>query len=86
MFHRVTNASKLALCCLVALLKRGGFELLDIQWVTPHLARFGAVEIPRPVYLRMLAAAVGAHADFHGRLLHRDDFDGLLKSGLPKGL
>lgn len=85
MFHRITNASKLALCCLVALLKRGGFQLLDIQWVTPHLERFGAVEIPRPVYLRMLASAVDARADFQDAPLHGDDLDGLLKSGLPKG-
>ena len=85
MFHRITNASKLALCCLVALLKRGGFQLLDLQWVTPHLERFGAVEIPRPVYLRMLASAVDARADFQDAPLHGDDLDGLLKSGLPKG-
>ncbi|MEI6279622.1 MAG: leucyl/phenylalanyl-tRNA--protein transferase [Verrucomicrobiae bacterium] len=60
MFHRVTGASKVALCCLVAMMKTGGFLLLDTQWVTPHLARFGAVEIPRADYLRRLAAAVSA--------------------------
>ena len=65
MFHRVTDASKLALCCLVAMLKRGGFQLLDIQWVTPHLATFGAVEIPRLVYLRMLASALMQPGDFN---------------------
>jgi leucyl/phenylalanyl-tRNA--protein transferase len=84
MFHRVTNASKIALCCLVALLKGGGFQLLDIQWVTPHLAGFGAVEIPRPVYLRMLASAVGARAEFQDAPLDRDTLGSLLKSGLPK--
>jgi leucyl/phenylalanyl-tRNA--protein transferase len=62
MFHRVTDASKVALCHLIAMLKAGGFRLLDTQWVTPHLARFGAVEIPRPVYLRMLTAAVATPA------------------------
>ncbi|MFA7344765.1 MAG: leucyl/phenylalanyl-tRNA--protein transferase [Terrimicrobiaceae bacterium] len=80
MFHRVTNASKIALCCLVALLKKGGFQLLDTQWVTPHLARFGAVEIPRPVYLRMLASAIASPADFRDATLSRDTLDGLLKS------
>lgn len=81
MFHRVTNASKLALCCLVALLKKGGFELLDIQWVTPHLARFGAVEIPRPVYLRMLAPAIARHADFTDATWTRYALDSLLQPG-----
>ena len=78
MFHRVTNASKIALCCLVALLKSGGFRLLDLQWVTPHLARFGAVDIPRRVYLRMLAAAVSVEADFDPAQLNSDDLDILL--------
>lgn len=62
MFHRVAHASKVALCHLVAMLKSGGFQLLDTQWVTPHLAGFGAVEIPRAVYLRMLASALSAPA------------------------
>lgn len=64
MFHRVPNASKIALCCLMALLKKGGFQLLDTQWITPHLEQFGAVEIPRTVYLRMLVAATACHAEF----------------------
>lgn len=55
MFHRVTDASKVALCHLVEMLRRGGFQLLDTQWVTSHLAQFGAIEIPRMAYLRMLA-------------------------------
>lgn len=62
MFHRETGASKVALCCLVELLRRGGFQLLDTQWVTPHLARFGAVDIPRRVYQRMLTHAINAEA------------------------
>lgn len=64
MFHRVTNASKLALCYLVALLKKSGFLLLDIQWVTPHLSGFGAIEIPRADYHRMLARALKKKTDF----------------------
>lgn len=62
MFHRATHASKVALCHLVALLKGGGFLLLDTQWVTPHLAGFGAVEVPRAVYLRMLSTAIAKSA------------------------
>jgi leucyl/phenylalanyl-tRNA---protein transferase len=77
MFHHVTNASKIALCCLVALLKRGGFQLLDTQWVTPHLTQFGAVEIPRPVYLRMLATAIAFPANFDGATLSGETLDTL---------
>ena len=62
MFHRVTGASKVAICHLVAMMKSGGFLLLDTQWVTPHLARFGAVEIPRADYLRQLETAIAAPA------------------------
>jgi leucyl/phenylalanyl-tRNA--protein transferase len=62
MFHRVGGASKVALCHLVGLLKHGGFLLLDTQWITPHLAGFGAVEIPRAEYLRRLADAVATPA------------------------
>lgn len=58
MFHRVTDASKVALVALVERLRTRGFELLDIQWLTPHLARFGAIEIPRREYLRRLDAAL----------------------------
>lgn len=58
MFHRETDASKVALHALVERLRLRGFVLLDIQWVTPHLATFGAVEIPRSVYLRRLRTAL----------------------------
>jgi leucyl/phenylalanyl-tRNA---protein transferase len=58
MFHRVPGASKAALSALVGRLRRGGFLLLDIQWVTPHLARFGATAIPRDRYLELLARAL----------------------------
>ena len=64
MFTRVTNASKVALVALVERLKARGFTLLDTQWSTPHLARFGAVEIPRPRYLRSLRAAVALPCRF----------------------
>src|SRR6187402_2868 len=47
MFHRETDASKVALVALVERLRMRGFTLLDTQWVTPHLEQFGAIEIPR---------------------------------------
>src|SRR5580700_411793 len=50
MFSNETDASKVALVALVDMLKRGGFTLLDTQFLTPHLARFGAREIPRVEY------------------------------------
>jgi leucyl/phenylalanyl-tRNA---protein transferase len=58
MFTRVTNASKVALVALVERLKARDFVLLDTQWSTPHLARFGALEIPRRNYLRSLRTAL----------------------------
>jgi len=57
MFHRAADASKVCLVALVALLRRQRFALLDIQFMTPHLKRFGAVEVPRSDYLRRLSAA-----------------------------
>jgi len=64
MFSRMTDASKVALCHLVAQLKRGGFRLLDTQFVTEHLQRFGAVEIARAHYRRLLAEAIDTPAYF----------------------
>ena len=64
MFHRATNASKVALAALVEHLREKGFRLLDIQWVTPHLEQFGAVEIPRSTYLEHLAKALRIEARF----------------------
>ena len=64
MFHRVTDASKVALVALVDRLRRRSFRLLDIQWVTPHLAQFGAIEIPREDYLTLLQAALRREAAF----------------------
>jgi leucyl/phenylalanyl-tRNA---protein transferase len=58
MFHRVTDASKVALAALVDRLQRRGFRLLDVQWVTPHLEQFGAIEIPRAQYLARLKRAL----------------------------
>jgi leucyl/phenylalanyl-tRNA--protein transferase len=64
MFHRVTDASKVALVALVDRLTAQGFQLLDVQWLTPHLAQFGAIEIPRRTYRRLLAAAVSKPVRF----------------------
>jgi leucyl/phenylalanyl-tRNA--protein transferase len=60
MFHRARDASKVALVALVELMTSDGVagRLLDVQWVTPHLAGLGAVEVPRPDYLRLLARAL----------------------------
>ena len=58
MFHRVTDASKIALVSLVEHLRVRKFALLDTQWITPHLQQFGAIEIPRERYLKMLRRAI----------------------------
>ena len=62
MFSRARDASKVALVHLVEGLRRGGFMLLDTQFITPHLARFGAIEIPREHYLAKLAEALNREA------------------------
>ena len=64
MFSRSADASKVALVHLVARLLKGGFRLLDTQFVTDHLRRFGAVEIPRADYHRQLERALGVEAYF----------------------
>jgi leucyl/phenylalanyl-tRNA--protein transferase len=58
MFHRVPNASKVALVGLVNRLNERGFRLLDTQYVTSHLTMFGAIEISRPKYMRLLKQAL----------------------------
>ncbi len=64
MFHRETDASKVALVWLVERLRARGFSLLDTQWTTPHLIRFGAHEIPRNVYLGLLRTALARECPF----------------------
>lgn len=64
MFHRKTDASKFALVSLVDHLRERKFVLLDTQWSTPHLARFGAVEIPRAKYLNLLSRAIDLPREF----------------------
>jgi leucyl/phenylalanyl-tRNA---protein transferase len=58
MFHRATDASKVALVALVDRLRAGGYGLLDVQWLTPHLATLGAIAVPQDEYLARLAAAL----------------------------
>lgn len=67
MFSRATDASKVALVHLVARLRHGGYMLLDTQFVTDHLERFGTIEIPRHQYLRLLARAIDHKAEFRPR-------------------
>jgi leucyl/phenylalanyl-tRNA---protein transferase len=64
MFHIARDASKVALVHLVARLRAGGFRLLDTQFVTDHLRGFGAVEVPRRQYHRVLEAALAGEGDF----------------------
>jgi leucyl/phenylalanyl-tRNA--protein transferase len=64
MFSRVEDASKVALVHLVARMRLGGFHLLDTQFVTAHLARFGAIEIPREDYRKRLRAALRGRPQF----------------------
>jgi leucyl/phenylalanyl-tRNA--protein transferase len=64
MFHNQTGASKAALNYLIKMLRKGGFLLLDTQWITPHLERFGAVEIARNEYLIRLGRAIRLQAQW----------------------
>jgi leucyl/phenylalanyl-tRNA---protein transferase len=65
MFRIATDASKIALVHLVARLKLSGFQLLDTQFITSHLLQFGAIEIPRERYKKLLAIALRHSADFN---------------------
>jgi leucyl/phenylalanyl-tRNA--protein transferase len=64
MFHRTRDASKIALVHLVARLRLGGYRLLDTQYVTDHLKTFGAVEVGKRRYHRLLEEAIIGAADF----------------------
>lgn len=64
MFSRVTDASKATLAHLIARLRAGGYLLLDTQFLTTHLARFGAIEIGRDPYRALLAEAISRRGDF----------------------
>ncbi len=64
MFHYETNASKAALAALVDRLRMHGFALMDVQFLTPHLASLGAVEISHRQYFRLLQNALAMHCEF----------------------
>ncbi len=82
MFSRAPDASKVALVHLVARMMIGGYSLLDTQFVTRHLSRFGAVEVPRWKYLRLLSDALQRRATFHAALT-QDPLEVI--ATLPKG-
>ena len=64
MFSRERDASKVCLAALVERLNARGFQLLDTQFTTEHLKRFGAVDVPRAKYEAMLAEALKGEAVF----------------------
>ena len=65
MFSKMSNASKICLVHLIAILKIGGFSLLDTQFVNPYLKKLGAIEITRKKYLKMLGQSLGKNTDFN---------------------
>jgi leucyl/phenylalanyl-tRNA---protein transferase len=71
MFHHARDASKIALVHLVARLKTGGYRLLDTQFVTEHLRTFGAVEVPKRRYHRLLEDAIVGQGEFGALPLDR---------------
>lgn len=79
MFSHATDASKVALVHLVARLRKGGFRLLDTQFVTRHLSQFGAMEIHRSGYRHLLASALDVNAEFH-RELGEDELESFIQS------
>jgi leucyl/phenylalanyl-tRNA---protein transferase len=64
MFHEVTDASKVALHALILRMRERGYQLLDTQWTTEHLRTFGAYEIPRAKYLKLLRSAITLPCSF----------------------
>ena len=70
MFHRRTDASKVALLVLADQLRASGMTLLDVQWVTPHLATLGATEVPRAHYLALLQEALAVRTTFRTQFAH----------------
>ena len=64
MFSRATDSSKIALVYLVERLRAHGYVLLDTQFTTPHLSRFGAIEISQQEYKRRLEKALEVGCEF----------------------
>jgi leucyl/phenylalanyl-tRNA--protein transferase len=84
MFHTAADASKVCLTYLFARLRRGGFSLLDTQFVTPHLQSLGAVEISRGEYRRRLEAALERQGDFRALDACDDSPETALAWALPE--
>ena len=80
MFSRATDASKVALAHLVLRLRKGGFQLLDTQFTTPHLSRFGVLEIPREDYRRLLTKAVSGQAQYYSGAVPEAELEVFLQS------
>lgn len=76
MFSRESNASKIALACLIHRLKHTGFSLFDTQFLTPHLASLGAIEISRARYRALLAQALSEVSNFTDNS-YSDDFEAI---------
>lgn len=68
MFSHKPNASKVALAYLAALLKEGGFKVIDTQFITKHLKQFGAKEIPKSNYLKLLEKYINQEKIFPDKL------------------
>ncbi len=81
MFSRATDASKVALAWLVARMRVGGFELLDCQFMTDHLASLGVIEISQKRYLTLLHAALGGTAYANGNQVSIVESSGTTSSG-----
>jgi leucyl/phenylalanyl-tRNA--protein transferase len=79
MFRTARDASKVALIHLVARLRKGGYQLLDTQFVTDHLTQFGVVELPRSGYRQLLSNALDASAKFEVDLSY-GELEGFLQS------
>lgn len=84
MFSREPDASKVALVHLVLRLRKGGYKLLDTQFVTPHLSRFGAIEVPRERYRVLLAKAITTQARFP-KTLSRNEIEAGINPGGTAG-
>lgn len=84
MFSRVRDASKVALVHLAGRLRHGGFRLLDAQFITDHLAQFGAEEISRREYQSRLDAALPAPADFPTGAISGEDVLAILRGEPPR--
>ena len=84
MFTRASDASKVALIHLIIRLRKGGFLLLDTQFTTPHLRRFGAVDVPRAHYKGLLGRALRETAVFPVELTP-EDFLAQLEKLRPEG-